>query len=454
MCVGMFLVLLDVTVVNVALPHIGTGLHASLSGLQWVVDGYAVTLAALLLAGGTLGDLRGHKRVVLAGLGLFGVASLACGVAPSIGVLVGARALQGVGAALLLPGTVAVITHAYPDRREQARALGIWAGVSSLALPAGPLLGGALVSAAGWRTVFLINLPVVIAAFAGTGRWVADSRAANTRQFDLGGTATAAITLAAVVFAVINAGTSGLSAGTIAAAVVGVLSAVTFVVIERRAVDPMLPLGLLRSPAFTGANTVAAAMNFVGIGTIFLATLYLQDIQHRSPLLAGVMLVPLFAPLAVLSPITGRLTARYGPRPPMTIGLLLGAAGSASLLLLASHSSYSDLIPALLGLGLGMGFLTAAVVAAAMRAVPADRAGLASAVNNTARQAAGALGIASFGAIAGTPTTPTQFIAGLHHVAILGAVLWLLAIPVTHTTLARTASPARDSASTTSIPAD
>lgn len=169
-----------------------------------------------------------------------------------------------------------------------------------------------------------------------------------------------------------------------------VLGAGAFVLAERRAADPMLPLGLLRSPAFVGANAVAAAMNFVGIGTIFLATLYLQEVQHRSTLLAGVLLVPLFAPLAVLSPVTGRLTARFGPRPPMALGLLLGAAGAASLLLLTPESPYASLLPALVGLGLGMGFLTAAVVAAAMRSVRPERAGLASAVNNTARQAGGA----------------------------------------------------------------
>lgn len=270
MCVGMFLVLLDVTVVNVALPHIGSGLRTGLSGLQWVVDGYGVTLAALLLAGGTLGDLRGHKRVVLAGLGLFGLASLGCGLAPSTAVLIAARALQGAGAAMLLPGTVAVITHAFPERGEQARALGVWAGISSLALPAGPLLGGLLVTAAGWRTVFLINLPVIVVAFAATVRLVSDTRDPHARRLDVAGAAIAAVTLAALVFAVISAGKSGLSAAaTASAAVLAVLGAGAFVLAERRAADPMLPLGLLRSPAFVGANAVAAAMNFVGIGTIF-----------------------------------------------------------------------------------------------------------------------------------------------------------------------------------------
>jgi MFS transporter, DHA2 family, methylenomycin A resistance protein len=427
----MFLVLLDVTVVNVALPSISSGLHTGVAGLQWVVDGYSVALAGLLLAGGTLADVRGHKRVVLAGLGLFGVASLGCGVALSTGMLVAFRVIQGAGAALLLPGTVAVITRAYPKRAEQARALGIWAGVSSLALPAGPLLGGLLVSSAGWRTVFLINLPLVAAAFVATVRVVSDSRAAEARRLDVAGTAAAALSLAAAVFCVIDAGREGISALTIASAVTALAATAMFVFIERRASHPAFPLALLRSAGFVGANAVAAAMNTVGIGTIFVLTLYLQSIERHSPILAGAELVPLFLPLAALSPVTGRLVARWGPRPLMLAGLLVGAAGAATLLFVGIDSSYLRLLPALVGLGVGMGLLTAAVVAAAMRAVPAERAGLASAVNNTARQAAGAFGIAIFGAVTGTPDDPGGFVQGMHHLALASAGLWLVAALIT-----------------------
>jgi DHA2 family methylenomycin A resistance protein-like MFS transporter len=432
MCVGMFLVLLDVTVVNVALPSIGSGLQTDVTGLQWVVDGYSVALAALLLAGGRLGDVRGHKRVVLAGLGLFGMASLGCGAAVSTEMLVAFRAIQGVGAALLLPGTVAVIARAYPNRAEQARALGIWAGVSSLALPAGPLLAGLLVSTAGWRSVFLINLPVVAAAFVATVRVVSESRAEAARRLDVAGTAAAALCLAAAVFCVINAGREGVSGLTLASAVTALAAAATFVFVEHRTSDPTLPLGLLRSAGFVGANAVAAAMNTVGIGTIFVLTLYLQSVQHHSAVLAGAQLVPLFLPLAALSPVTGRLVARFGPRPLMLAGLLVGAAGAATLLFVGADSSYVRLLPALVGLGVGMGLLTAAVVAAAMRAVPAERAGLASGVNNTARQAAGAFGIAIFGAVAGTPDEPGRFVQGLHHLAVASAGLRLMAALITY----------------------
>jgi DHA2 family methylenomycin A resistance protein-like MFS transporter len=436
MCVGMFLVQLDVTVVNVALPQIGARLATGLPGQQWVVDGYAVVLASLLLAGGTFGDRYGHKRVVLAGLGLFGVASLVCGAAPDVGVLIAGRALQGLGAALLLPGTLAVVTRAYPDRAEQARAVGVWAGVSALALPAGPLIGGALVYGLGWRAVFLINLPIIAAAVPATIRLVTETTDEHPRRLDVPGVALATCTLAATVYAVITAGRGDADAAVWISAAIAVLALAGFLLRERHAQDPLLPLALLRKPAFAGANLVAAAMNLVGIGTIFVATLYLQTVQHHNAFTAGVMLLPLFVPLAALAPITGRLTGRYGPRPPMTCGLILGAAGSLAMLGLTPDSSYPRLLPILLGLGIGMGLLTAAVVAAAVRSVPADRAGLASGVNNTSRQAAGALAIAIYGAIAGTPANGPSFTSGLHTIGLIGAIAWIAALGLTWLTIA------------------
>jgi DHA2 family methylenomycin A resistance protein-like MFS transporter len=435
MCAGMFLVLLDVTIVNVALPTIGDRLHADLAGLQWVVAGYAVALAGLLLAGGTIGDVVGHKRVVLAGLGLFGAASLGCGAAPSVEALVAARVLQGAGAAMLLPATLAVIARAYPRRAEQARALGIWAGVSSLALPAGPLLGGLLVGSAGWRAVFLINIPVVALALCATLALVEDTRGDRARHVDVLGTAAGALALAAVVLCAINAGRDGLSSLTVAAGVVAVVSAALFFAVERRSPDPALPPALLRARDFVGANAIAGAMNVVGIGMVFVLTLYLQTVQGRSAMTAGAALVPLFAPLAALSPVTGRLVARLGPRPLMLAGLVVGAAGALTLLGVQPGSGYLDLLPALIGLGVGMGLLTASVVAAAIRAVPADRSGLASGVNNAARQAAGALGIAIFGAVAGRPASHATFVSGLHDLAVASAVLWLLAAVATVLTI-------------------
>ena len=431
MCAGMFLVQLDVTVVNVALPHIGHALDADLAGLQWVVDAYTVVLAALLLGAGVVGDRWGHRNVAVAGLALFGLTSLFCGIAPDTLTLVIARALQGAAAALLLPSTLAVVNRTFPDRVEQAHALGIWAGVSALALPTGPLLGGALVTAAGWRAVFLVNLPVVAVALVLTLRAVKKDEPARTGRFDLPGVLGAALVLTALVYCAISAGHAGAAAPTLAAGAVAVVGAVLLAVWERRAASPMFPPALLRERDFVGANAVAAAMNFVGIGGVFVVTLYLQQVQDHDALTAGTMLLPLFVPLAVCAPFTGRLAAKYGPRPPMLGGLLLGTAGASSLLLLEADASYLRLVPVLLGLGLGMGLLTPSVVAAALRAGPPDRPGLSSGVNNTARQAGGALGIAVFGAMAQDADDTTRFTAGLHHIAVLSVVLWLAAVALT-----------------------
>ncbi|PRZ43432.1 DHA2 family methylenomycin A resistance protein-like MFS transporter [Antricoccus suffuscus] len=430
MCVGMFLVLLDVTVINVALPAMSTGLGAGIAQLQWIVTAYTITFAALLLSGGALGDIHGHRRMVLSGLVVFGIGSGLCGLAWATDVLIVARALQGIGGALLLPATLAIITRAFPKRREQARAIGIWAGVSSLALPAGPVLGGALVAGAGWRAVFWINLPLVAVAIALTVKWVPKLRVVGGR-LDIAGMLTGGVSLAAIVFAVINAGRTGASAGTVAAAVIGGLGVFAFLAVERRADTPVFPMQLWKSRAFVGANAVAGAMNFVGIGTIFVLTLYLQDARGLSPLVGGVAMLPLFVPLAVMSPLTGSLTARRGPNLPIVFGLGIGAVGSASLLSLAPNSGYAVLLPALLGLGCGMGLLTAAVVAAAMNAAPPERPGLGSSVNNTARQAAGALGTAVYGAITGSPGHRIAFISGIQVAGVVGAALWIGAIAVT-----------------------
>src|SRR5436305_3408489 len=403
MCAGYFLVLLDVTIVNVALPRLGSGLHAGVSDLQWVVDGYAIALASLMLAGGTIGDIRGHRRVVVSGFVLFGIASLACGLAPNMGVLIAARVLQGAGAALLLPGTLAIIADAFPDDAEQARAIGIWAGVGSAALPAGPIAGGALVEALGWRAVFFVNLPIVLVALAVTLRTVRESRRHAARRLDVAGAALGAATLALTTFSLIEIGRSGVDAASIAAAVLGAAALVAFLSVERSRRDAMLPLPLFRRPAFSAANGVAGTMNLGTLGVLFVITLYLQRVQGHSTLVAGVELLPLFLPLALLAPFAGRVTARAGPRRPMVAGLIGAAAGLALLTALGTGSGYATLLPALVLWGCGLAALTPAVVAAAIQAVPPDRSGLASAVNNTARQAGGAVGIAAFGAIAGAP---------------------------------------------------
>jgi DHA2 family methylenomycin A resistance protein-like MFS transporter len=419
-----------VTIVNVALPTIAKALHATTSDLQWVVDGYAIALASLMLGGGTIGDLYGHKRVVLVGLGLFGAASLACGLTPSSGTLVGFRVLQGTGAALMLPGTLAVITNAYPGEQERARAIGVWAAVGSVALPAGPLIGGALIQAASWRLIFLANVPLVVVAIAVAAVTVQESIEARGRRLDFAGMALGAGLLALVTFALIEGGRGGPSAVVIAAAIAAVLAGLAFGATEARRDDPMLPLSLFRSPRFSTANTVAGVMNLCTLGLLFTLTLYLQDVRRQSALAAGVQLLPLFVPLSLIAPLGGRLTGRTGPRTPMLVGVLLAAVGVGLLIALGATSGYLTLLPALLAWGVGLAFLTPAVVAAAVGAVPGERAGLASAVNNTARQASGAVGIAAFGALAGDPGRP-EFLAGFHLAAGIAAGLFVVAAVLT-----------------------
>jgi DHA2 family methylenomycin A resistance protein-like MFS transporter len=432
MCVGYFLVLLDVTIVNVGLPRIGSGLHAGVSGLQWVVDGYALALASLMLAGGTVGDLRGHKRIVLGGLVVFGLGSLACGLAPTVTALVAARVAQGVGAAMLLPGTLAIITHSFSEGRDQARAIGIWAGIGSLALPAGPLLGGLLISAFGWRSIFLINVPIVSLASVAAIWVVEESADPPGRQLDGAGMALGVLLLVAITFAFIEGGRLGAGSPAVvsAAAAALALGLALFAVERRRGPAAMLPLPLFRRAAFTVANGVAGTMNLCTLGTLFVLTLFLQAVQGRSPLIAGLELIPLFAPLAIIAPFAGRLTAKSGPRLPIGFGLLLAAAGLGLLGMAEVESSYLVLLPAFLLWGIGLGILTPAVVAAAIAAVPRERAGLASAINNTARQAGGAIGIAIAGAVAGSPADKHGFVAGFHGIALGAAALYVVAAAV------------------------
>lgn len=468
MCIGLFLVQLDVTVVAVALPSVGATLHAGVSGLQWVVDGYSVTFAALLLAGGTLSDRYGHRRLAVAGLLAFAAGSAACGFAPVAGVLVAARAVQGIGAAMLLPATLAVITHAYPGERERARAIGVWTAVAGLSLPAGPLVGGLLIAGPGWRWAFLLNLPIIAAALvpvltvvpkdrpgvpmvsedrpgvaAHPGAPVAQKdRPGAVGRPDVPGMLLGAATLAACVLGLIEGGRDGWASPlTLVELAAAVVLGFAFVRAQRRAVAPMLPLELFRDRRFTVANGTALAMNLVGIGLVFVTTLYLQDVQHRPPLAAGLALMPVFVPTVVLAAVAGRVVARFGARPPAVAALLMGAVGMGLLVLLDVRTPYPQLLPALMLTGASMGLLATPLVSTAVAAVPRQRAGLAGGVNNAARQTGGALGIALFGTFAGSTADPQGFVSGLHVVGVFGAALFAVAATVVALSLGKTARP-------------
>jgi MFS transporter, DHA2 family, methylenomycin A resistance protein len=431
MCVGMFLVLLDVTIVNVALPSIAAALGLGPPAVQWVVDGYAVAIAALLLTGGTLGDRVGHRRVLLAGFTLFGIASVGCAAAPGAALLIGSRVLQGVGGALLLPGTMAVIADTYPDRAAQARALGTWAAVSSLALPAGPLVGGLLAGGPGWRWVFWINVPLVAATLVATRRVVAGRPGHAGARLDVAGLGALAAGLAGLVFAVIAAGRQAPWYEIAPAVLIAAAGSGTGVAVERRADHPVLPLDLLRRPSFLGPNVVALTMNLTVNGVLFVATLYLQAVRGYPPLRAGLAVLPLAVPLVALAPVSGRLTAARGPRTAILGGSVLAGLGGLPLLAVGVDRGTWWLLAALALLGSGAGLVTASVVAAVVRATPADRPGLATGVSNTARQTGTAGGVAVFGALAGSPADPQHFVGALHALGVLAAALWTIAALVT-----------------------
>ncbi|MBB5158242.1 MFS transporter [Saccharopolyspora phatthalungensis] len=421
-CAGMFLVLLDVTVVNVALPSIRDAFGAGMAGTQWVVDGYALSIAGVLLIGGMLGDRFGHRRLVLAGMVLFGAASVGCAVAPGLGVLVVSRAVQGLGAALLLPGSMAVITTVYPDPAARARALGVWAAVSSLALPAGPLLGGVLIEWGGWRLVFALNVPVVIAAVAGIRLLVPDLPGDPGQRVRVGALTGAVLGLTAVVFAVIETGQAGGNAVVLGALVVAVIA---LGLAGRR-----VPRTLLANRPFVAANVVALLMNLSVNGTLFVLTLYLQSLGGNTPARTGVLLLPLLVPLVLLAPVAGWMVARFGPRVPMLCGAAIAAAGSVCWGLATPEGRYDAVVPVLVACGVGAGLLTTSVVATAVGALGPQRSGLASGVNNTMRQTGTALGVAVFGTVAGSPAVRGDFVTGLHHVAVVAVLLWLVAIVV------------------------
>jgi MFS transporter, DHA2 family, methylenomycin A resistance protein len=444
MCAGMFLVLLDVTIVNVALPRMAADLDLGVAAVQWVVDGYAVSIASLLLAGGTLGDRFGHRRMVVVGLAVFGGASIGCAAAPVAAVLITARVAQGVGAALLLPSTMAVIADVYPDAGQQARALGTWAAVSSLALPAGPLLGGLLVSTVGWRWVFWINVPLVAIALAETLRSVPTAPGRPSARLDGAGLCGLAVGLGSLIFGVIALGRGAVAMQVAGAFALAVVAFGIGLAAERRAAHPVLPLDLLRRPAFVGPNTVALTMNLVFNGLLFVVTLYLQVIRGFGAVRAGCAVLPMAVPLVALAPVSGRLTARRGPRAAVVTGCLVATVGALPLLGVGVNDGLPALLVGLGVLGCGAGLVTASVVAAVVRATPADRRGLATGMSNTARQIGTASGVAVFGAVAGSALRPGHFVTALHLLAVVSAALWCLAAALAAATIegrrARTAS--------------
>lgn len=393
---GSGIAFLDGTVVNVALPAISGDLGASVAGLQWILDAYLVTLSALLLLGGSLGDRFGRRRMFVAGVGWFTVASLLCGVAPSPGFLIAARALQGVGGALLVPGSLSLIAATFsPD--DRGRAIGAWSGLAGVTSAIGPFLGGWLIDAASWRLIFLINVPLAAAAWIAV-RHVPETKASEPRTLDVPGAVLVTAGLAGIAYAAIER--SG--AVSVAAGAVGAAALVAFVAVERASSHPMLPLELFRSRQFSGANLTTFAVYAALSGALFLVVLRLQVSLGYSALEAGASLVPFTVCMLFLSPAAGQLAQRIGPRLPMAAGPLVAAGGLMLFGRISPGERYATtVLPAVVVFGLGMALTVAPLTAAVLAGVEERFAGVASGVNNAVARLAGLLAVAVLPGLAG-----------------------------------------------------
>ncbi len=428
---GSGLVMVDGTVVNVALPHIGADLGGGFGDLQWVVNAYTLTLASLILLGGSLGDHFGRRRVFLIGVVWFALASVACGLAPNIEVLIAARALQGVGGALLTPGSLALISAAFDDA-DRGAAVGAWSGLGGIAGAIGPFLGGFLVEY-DWRAVFLINVPLAAVVVAVTVLRVPESRdPASPRQLDLAGAALTVAGLGALTFGLTEAGNHGISAIPLVCIGAGVVALAMFVVVERRSAHPMISLTLFSDNNFRVANLMTLLI-YGALGAVFLLlVLQLQTVSGFSPVAAGTALLPFTAVMLLFSSRAGALSSRIGPRLPMTVGPLLAAAGLLLMLRIGEHASWLlDVAPAAMVFGAGMVLVVAPLTATVLDSAPQTMAGAASGVNNAVARAGGLLAVAVLPGLAGRRgadyTDPAAFSSGFHTAVVIGAVLMVVA---------------------------
>jgi EmrB/QacA subfamily drug resistance transporter len=414
------MICLDNTVVNVALPAIQRDLHVGLSQLEWTINAYTLTFAVLLLLGGKLADYFGRRRIFLLGIAIFVLASLVCGLATSGTMLIGARAFQGIGSALMMPATLSLITVTFP-REERGRAIGIWAAVSVSALALGPLVGGILIQHASWKWIFFVNLPIGIVGFALGRIVIPESRDESADQrLDEAGIAVSALALFLLTFGLIEGNRFGWGSPTIAGCFVGAAAAFAlFVVLERRQRAPMLDLELFRNPTFAGGNVVELLIMVVMFGVFFFTSVYLQIVGGWSPVQTGAMFLPLTCIMILEAPIAGRVSDRVGSRWLMSAGMFILGIAIVLLSRVGGQPHFSSLLLAFVVGGIGIGLTLTPAMAAVLGSVPEDQSGVASGVLDTFRQVGGALGVAVMGAIvsnvlAGAPGTP-EFAATFVH---------------------------------------
>lgn len=421
-------VILDISIVNVALERIATGLSTDIAGLQWVVNAYTLAFASLLLTGGALGDRWGARNVYLIGLLMFTFASAACGIAPNLTMLTLARTMQGLGAAMLVPCSLTLLNQAYPDPGGRAHAIGIWSGCGGAALAAGPLLGGILIDFLGWRSIFLVNVPIGLLGIWMTWRIAQNENPESARGLDLPGQCAGIVALGALVAILIEGPTIGWSSmGVLIGLLISLAAWTTFLMIEARRSQPMLPLALFRNALFSGAAVVAMTTTLTFFGLIFVLSLYFQQARGYSPLSTGLAFLPLTAFVTGSNVISGRWAKAYGPRWPVIVGLGCSAIGFLGMLLPTPASPYwMEGLP-MLAVGVGGGLITPAVTGALMASVEKARAGVAAGVLNVARQTGAALGVAIFGAMI-SQLHPLE--VGLRAALLMASILSIVAILV------------------------
>ena len=403
-CLSVFVSGVSTTALNTALPVIKVDLGMSLQGLQWTVDAYSLVIACLLLLAGSLADRYGRRLVFIAGLVLFTLASAGCGLASSAGWLITMRVVQAVGGAMLNPVALSIITNALTRPEDRARAIGTWGAVFGLSIGLGPVIGGTLVSALGWRSVFFVNIPLTLVALWLTLRHISESRAARPRRLDPAGQVSFALALAGLTYAVID------ETSTVAAITLGVfvLAAVSFVAIELRSQQPLLDLRFFRSPPLAGASLIAILAFGVLAGFSFLSSLYLQQARSLTPIQAGLALLPMAGFMAVVGIVSGRLVARHGPRVPLVVSGLTIAAGCAMLLGLTKDTPMGYLLTAFAVLGIGLGMVNPPISTTAVSSMPADQSGVAASLASVSRQIGGVLGVAVVGVFVAA-STPADF---------------------------------------------
>jgi EmrB/QacA subfamily drug resistance transporter len=426
---GLFMIMLDNTVVNVALPSIQRDLGVGLSELEWIVSGYALTFAALMLVGGKLADAYGRRLIFVLGIVVFTGASLWCGLATSGSMLIAARVVQGAGAAMMNPATLSIIAATFPPR-QRGTAIGIWAGVSALALAIGPLVGGLLTEHAGWNWIFFINVPVGILGIFASFVLIDESRDPTHERLDLPGLATSALALFSLTYGLIEANTYGWgSARIIGAFVVAAVAFVVFVLLERHQRAPMLDLTLFENRTYVGANLTTLFVALAMFGVFFFVSLYMPHVLHYSAVEAGAAFLPMTLLIIVVAPAAGRISDRFGSRGLMTAGMLLLSGQLVYFSQLGTDTTFWQLLPGLVLGGFGMSMTLTPSAAAATRAVPVAKAGVGSAVLNAFRQVGGSTGIALMGAIMAsrltTPPTSASFMDGFERALLVASAIAL-----------------------------